>query len=229
MSKSIEKEKAIILRRSGESVKDISKKLGVSKSTASVWCRSIILDNVQKDFLYKKMVKAGHKGRLMGAEKNHNNKVEVMRSDYSFAENKLNNISSRDMLIAGICLYWSEGSKKDAGLIFTNSDPDLIIFMKKWYKEVFGINDFELMPRIFINQIHRKRIDKVLCFWSKLLMLPKKQFGNPTFLNVHNKKTYENFDDYYGVMALRVRNPVRFKYKVMGLIEAFRKQIHMSE
>ncbi len=174
------------------------------------------------------MVEAGHRGRCLGAKMNHDKKIDTIKSDQIFADNMLHKINGRDRLVAGLCLYWAEGSKKDHSLIFTNSDPDLILFMKVWYKEFFNINDSELMPRLFINQIHKNRIDKVLCFWSKLLMLPKSQFGNPIFLKVHNKKVYENFDQYYGVLALRVKDPVRFKYKVLGLIEAFRKQIHLS-
>lgn len=47
MAKSKEKNKALILRQNGESIKDIAKRLKISKSTVSLWCRDIKLTSEQ--------------------------------------------------------------------------------------------------------------------------------------------------------------------------------------
>jgi transposase len=41
--KALEKNKAISLRRQGHSIKDISKELGVAKSSVSLWVRNVEL------------------------------------------------------------------------------------------------------------------------------------------------------------------------------------------
>ena len=86
-----------------------------------------------------------------------------------------------------------------------------------------GVKKEEFMPRIFINEVHKPRITKVIKFWSSLLDLPKKQFGNPVFLKIKQKKVYENHNSYFGVLALGVSKGANLKYKILGLIDALRK------
>nr|KKS47494.1 MAG: hypothetical protein UV11_C0015G0001 [Candidatus Giovannonibacteria bacterium GW2011_GWF2_42_19] len=50
-----------------------------------------------------------------------------------------------------------------------------------------------------------------------------RQFGNPVFLVHKQKKVYENYHHYYGVLALRVRKSSRLKYEILGLIDALKK------
>ena len=56
-----------------------------------------------------------------------------------------------------------------------------------------------------------------------MLNLPVRQFGNPVFLVHKQKKVYENYHHYYGVLALRVRKSSRLKYEILGLIDALKK------
>ncbi len=67
----------------------------------------------------------------------------------------------RDLLVAGISLYWGEGVKSPkSALVFVNSDPDTILFMYKWFHEIFDIKKDDFMPRVFINEMHKSRIKK---------------------------------------------------------------------
>lgn len=76
MAKSLKKLEAQKLRRSGMSIKEIAKRVDIAKSTTSVWCKDVVLTEIQKEKLYKKMVTAGHKGRVMGAESNRQKKLK---------------------------------------------------------------------------------------------------------------------------------------------------------
>jgi transposase len=58
------------LRRKGLSILAISKRLKVAKSTTSNWCNGLKLTPEQKEHLLKNAIKAGLKGRLIGAEMN---------------------------------------------------------------------------------------------------------------------------------------------------------------
>lgn len=226
MAKTKEKSEARGLRKKGYSIGRISSLLNVSKGTVSLWCRDIILTTQQKEKLRENSIEGGSQGRLIGAEKNKMKKLENIKYYESLGKKEIGAISQRDFLFAGVALYWGEGSKtENSRLAFTNSDPQAILFMYKWFKKIFGVPKRDFMPRIFINEIHKNRIDNVVAFWSKLLKLPKEQFGNPIFLKVKNKKVYDNHNQYYGVLSLRIKNSSNLKYHVLGLIQALKRAI----
>ena len=74
------------------------------------------------------------------------------------------------------------------------------------------------MPRLSINEIHKPRVHKVLEFWSNLLELPVAQFGNPWYIKAKVHKVYDNYDTYYGILRLGMRDAAPFKYKMLALI-----------
>lgn len=223
MAKSDERLKALKLRRGGLSIRSIAERLGVSKSTVSIWCRDIELTKAQRERLRSNAIVAGHKGRMMGAEMNRKKKEKLITFYNKEGERQIGHLSKRDLLIAGLALYWAEGSKTINRIDFTNSDPIMIQFMFKWFRDIMGIEPKEFMPRIFINEIHKPRINKVLRFWSSLLKLPIEQFGKPTFLKRKQQKIYENYNNYYGILTIRIRNSSKLKYRITGLIDALKK------
>lgn len=220
MAKSIQKMQALELRRNGKSIKDIAKRLSVSKGSVSLWCRDIVLSDEQKEHLYREAKVKNLKGRLLGAEMNKEKKKQAIEDSKKWAKRILNTFSKRDLLIAGIALYWAEGSKKNSsGLVLVNSDPEMIRFMHNWMVKIMGVKKEDIHPRLSINESHRHRIRKVLRYWSDLLNIPIKNFGNPWYVKVKHKKIYENHDDYYGVLRLGVRKSGILKYKMLSLIE----------
>ncbi|KKW10782.1 MAG: hypothetical protein UY50_C0026G0009 [Parcubacteria group bacterium GW2011_GWA2_49_9] len=206
-------------RRTGSSILGIAREFGIAKSTVSLWCRDILLTDGQKETLFKNRFWAGSKGRLMGAKANRQKRVKTIEESKAWAGSLLGAMSRRDLLITGIALYWAEGSKTDRRFIFVNSDPAMILVMYQWLKDVFGIQKEAFMPRISINEIHKPRIQKVLEFWSHLLELPVEQFGNPWFIKAKVNKVYDNYDTYYGILRLGMRNAAPFKCKMSALIE----------
>lgn len=225
MAKFKEKIEAQQLRKKGLSIGAIATNLGVSKGTVSIWCQDVVLTQKQADRLTQNSISAGHKGRMIGAAMNHKKKQDMMSNCKKKASETVSQMTERDLLMLGIGLYWGEGTKSDrSALAIVNSDPEIILVMKKWYKKMFNVEDQEFMPRIFINEIHRPRIKKVVEFWSSLLALPIEQFGNQVFLKIKQKKIYENYDSYYGILSLQVRKSTRLKYEVLGLIDAVKKK-----
>lgn len=215
---------AIKLRKRGYSINDISEKLGISKSTVSVWCSGIVLSSKQKLLLKKKQIKAGIKGRLKGSLANKIKKNKVIEDSIIYAKDRIQNLSINDLFIMGLGIYWSEGSKKDKKLSIVNSDPYLILLSQKWFKNCFGVTDREFMPRIFIKDNQMIHKDRILNFWSNLLNLPRSQFGNVTVLKTVTKRHYANENEYTGVLALRVSRGSRIRYKVLACIEEAKKQ-----
>ena len=224
------KPKALALRRSGKSILEVSRLVGISKSTASLWCRDIELTEAQRKRLYEKMVREGHRGRLLGAEANRQKKIAAQKGASVWAKDIVSDISVRDRLIAGIALYWAEGSKAvtTTGFIFVNSDPVMIRFMYDWLIRILKIPKKDITAQVSINKIHRYRINKVLNFWSHLLDLPLESFSKTFFATSIQKKIYANHETHYGVLRLSVRRGTLLKYKVIEMIGVLKAEVAQS-
>jgi|SRR3989344_470461 len=222
MTETIKKIKAWNMRRNGASLRNISDRLNVSKSTASLWCRNIKLTQSQRQLLTLNQIKAGERGRMIGAQMNRRKKEAKIAFYDKQGQEAIKNISDRDFFMLGLALYWGEGSKTDK-LSFVNSEPGMIKFMFSWFKKNMKVSNNDFMPRIFINSIHKPRINDVINFWASFLELPKGQFGNPIFLDIKQKKVYKNYNEYYGVLALRIRKSTDIKYRILGLLKAIKR------
>lgn len=225
MAKFKEKIKAQKLRKQGQSIKEIAKRLNVSKSTVSIWCRDIQLTKEQIARLDARQTKGAYKGRLKGAKiqrERYLEKVEKLKNQGIKTINKLNR---RDLLIAGIALYWGEGDRKDNMARLGNSDPKMIKFMLNWFKKIWKIDKNRIKLHIGINQIHKKRIEEVEKYWSKTTGIPRKQFGKTVLIKAKNKKIYENFNTHYGTLSIRIRKSSTLKYQIDGMLEAMTHHI----
>lgn len=157
----------------------------------------------------------------MGAEMNRKKKEGRISFHTSQGKVEIGLLSKRDLLLAGLGIYWGEGTKAgNSQTSVVNSDPRIIAFMARWLKEYLGIPNTQLNPRIFINESHSARNEVLVDFWAGVLAIPASQFANTVFLKMKNKKIYENSDSYYGVLALRVRKSTDLKYRILGLIDA---------
>lgn len=219
MAKSLLRIKARKLRAKGESVKDIAKKLGVSKSSVSLWVRDIILSVEQLEKLRQKSIKGGELGRLKGSLSQKFRRLELIEGYRKEGLERFKNLSGEEVFVAGISLYWAEGSKKKREVSFCNSDPNLINFMIYWLKRYFDVPNLRLRAVVGINEIHTKRESKVKKYWSEITGVPLEQFRKTSFKRVKNRKIYENFDDHYGTLSIKVLKGAGLCYKILGLIE----------
>lgn len=219
MAKSKEKNQALELRQKGKSIKDIAKRLKISKSTVSLWCRDIKLTPEQAQKLYEKMVKSGYKGRMKGARIQYERRLKKIEEWKKKGIEQIGKLSNRDLLITGIALYWGEGAKKKRGVSFSNSDPKLIKFMIKIFRKVWKIDKDRFTAYIGINKIHKDRVKEVENYWSKITKIPREQFTKTTLIKAKNKKNYKNFPVHYGTLTVKIRKSAELYYQVSGLIE----------
>jgi len=219
MAKSIEKNKALYFRQKGKSIKEIAKKIGVAKSTVSLWCRDIKLTADQLKNLHKRMIWGSYKGRLKGARIQYEKRLKRIKDAEDNGIKIIGKLSDRDLLLSGIALYWGEGSKKNRGAFFTNSDPEIIKFIIKWFRKIFNVRKEEFILRVGINKIHKKRVDEVINYWSKITKISKKQFRKTTLIKTKNKKFYNNFAIHYGTLTIKIKKSSGIYYQIMGLIK----------
>jgi len=219
MAKSLLKIKARKSRRKGESVIQIAQKLGISKSTVSLWVRDIILSVDQLQKLKNNSLKGAELGRAHGAFIQKARRLQTIEKFKKEGIEELKKLKDKEFFVAGLALYWGEGSKKSRNVRLCNSDPELVNFMIKWLINTFDINSQEMALTVGINESHRLREEKVKEYWAQVTGLPLSQFRKTSFKKVKAEKIYENFYGHYGTLTVDVLKPARFYYKILGLIE----------
>ncbi len=79
--------------------------------------------------------------------------------------------------IAGIMLYWAEGTKQGDTVDFANSDPQMIKIFLRFLREICGIA--ESRPRIYLYAFSDQNIEELKKYWSKVTQIPLAQFTKP--------------------------------------------------
>lgn len=229
MAKSGLRLKARELREKGESIKSIAKELQVARSSVSVWVRDIILTRGQIERLLQREVVGAEIGRLRSAEVRKEKRKNYIAQQMKEGEKVIDSLTQRDLLIAGIALYWGEGSKRNGSIQFCNSDLKMIQFFILWLEKCFSIRRDELTCWVGINEIHEERIEAVREYWSLNTGILLSQFKGTSFKRVTNKKIYENFEEHFGTLFIRVDKPYRLYYKLLGMIEALGKSANVAQ
>ena len=207
------------LRGKGKSIKEIAKKLKVSKSSASIWCRDIKLNKKQQEYLEKKQLIGSYRGRLKGAETQKRKRLEEIESQRKEGIEEVSNLSEGEFFTAGIALYWGEGFKAGGIAGFTNSDPKVILFMVEWFKKYCKVSDSDFICRVGINASHGERVKEVENYWSNLTKIPLSQFTKTGLYKSALKKVYENHNEHFGTLRIKVRKGSKLQRKILGWIE----------
>lgn len=197
--KTIEKQKALALRRKGISIKEIARIVGVSKASISVWVRNIILNKKQLSALKAK----GFSSEVI--EKRRHKRLEneqVKRNAIAtLAQKDIKNISTRDLRIIGLCLYWGEGGKTHQGSArISNSDPAVIKVMMRFFREICMVEEKKFRGHIHIHS-HLGTLEAEK-YWSGISGIPRTQFfktyTKPSIASKNKKDSlpYGTFDIY---------------------------------
>ena len=121
-------------------------------------------------------------------------------------------LSSRDVLMVGLGLYWGEGYKESNDEMgFTNSSPQMVRFYIKWLK-LNNVFKNDLIFRLSINEIFKNIEKEIKKFWIKYLDIKENQFSKTTFINTNLKKAnIKNLNTYKGILRVKVRRGLSLK------------------
>jgi len=178
------KEKAISLRKSGYSLKEISEKLKIAKSTASLWSSNVKINKKGKKRLKKRKLLRYYKIKILWKKK----KKKRLKKYNSWANKILKSVIIDKQLSRIMCalLYWAEGGKfTDIRLEFTNSDPIMIKTYLTLLKKGFNIDEKKLRANIHLHDYHDDITQKQ--FWSNVANIPISQF-NKSWRKQNTKK-----------------------------------------
>lgn len=184
-----EKIRAIRLRQLGKSYSEIQKQAKVSRSTLSLWLRDIKLTPKQL-----KELKGRQKSRYEGAKANQRKRIERTKKIIEEARKEAPLYLRKPLFLAGLMLYWAEGTKSDELEVvkFSNSDPAMVVLMMRWFREVCRVPEDKFKICLHIHKLHcRKDIQQ---YWSKATRIPLLQFYKmqikPTSLKHRKNKLY---------------------------------------
>jgi predicted transcriptional regulator len=209
------KEKAQKLRKQGFSVKQIEKKLGVSRSAVSLWVRDIVLTEKQLTKLYGNRKTGALKGSIIAAVKKIEKRRALVEKFRKEGKKEVANLSKRDKFIAGIALYFAEGSKADSSVSFSNSDPRAIKFIVDWIRLYCIVPREKFRVSLYLHD----NLDEAKAkeFWSEVTRIPLAQFRK-TYIVKNNPKRLRKTKHIYGVCRITVSD-VNLHRKVMGWVE----------
>ena len=187
MARKKDKQKAIVMRQKGMSYSQIKEKLKISKSTLSGWLHNMPLSEKRiRELQADSPIRIERYRNTMRAKKD-----ARLEEVYKKVSKNIGIFSKRDLFLAGLFLYWGEGTKvSNCSVVLTNTNPAMLKFFIKWL-ELFNVNRKNLKVKLHLYS--DMNIKKSLDFWSKELKIPISQFQKPYIKDTSSRSiTYKN-------------------------------------
>jgi transposase-like protein len=217
------------LRTQGYDYQEIAERLGVAKSSVSLWVRDMPVPPRLSYEECRKRAAAGV-GRYWTAERAIRDAKRA--SERAAAAAEIGELSDREILIAGALTYWCEGSKnkphrRSERVTFINSDPGLITFFLR-FLEVAGVPGSDLILRVYIHET--ADTEAAQRFWLELTGAEPSQFRSPA-MKRHNPKTVRKNigGTYYGCLRIDVRRSGELYRKIEGWTSAAIGAVALTE
>jgi len=213
MARHEDRRKAIELRIEGKSYSEIKSELGLSKSTLSDWLKKYPLSEKQLVRIKEKKPQQIERFRKTMASK----KIAQLQQAYDQAITDWIPLSERELMLAGIFLYWGEGTKVGNGYVcISNSNPKIISFAFNWFTQALNVpkNKFKILVHLYSDM----DIHKEMQYWQELLSLPISNFRKPYIKKSQRSGlTYKSFG--HGTCNLIISS-VELKEKIIQSINA---------
>lgn len=206
--------KAQSLRKSGVSIKEIQKRLGVSRSSVSLWVRDIKLTKEQLKKLYLNKRTGGLKGSIIAAMNKIKAREELTQRLLKEGIKEIGSLSKRDKFITGVAMYFAEGDKGDKNVSFSNSDPRAIKFMVDWLRNFCEVPEKKFRISLYIHDNLDER--KAKNFWTKLTKISLSQFRK-SYIVKNNPRRLRKVKHIFGVLRVTVSN-VNLGRKIKGWV-----------
>lgn len=218
--KTLQKEKAISLRKKGFTYSEILREVPVAKSTLSLWLRAVGMSKRQEQKFTLKKREASKRGGLARRKQ----RLDITDKIRKKAIEDINSISSRELWLMGTMLYWAEGSKAkehfpSQGIIFSNSDPMMIRLFLKWLDSCLNVTKEDITLEIYIHQSSAGRIKECKKFWATTTGFPEANFDKIYFKKDKLKTRRKNKGDkYFGLVRIRVKKSTNLNRQIEGWI-----------
>jgi transposase-like protein len=169
-------------REEGAAINEIARRLGVSKSSVSLWVRDVELTDAQRQALLDRnpAFNRQHRGWTKLAELRRAERIACQEDGRRRARDR------EPGFVAGCMLYWAEGSKSRNQLQFSNSDPAMARFFVDFLKRYFDLSGEEIRITCHLYADHLERQSEIERYWLDALGLPRESLRK-SVVNVYSK------------------------------------------
>lgn len=224
--KTIDKERAVQLRKEGKTYSEILALVPVAKSTLSIWLREIGIAKRQTQKFTERRILA----QKRGAQSRRSQRLMATREIFLKTSSEVGRISKRELWLIGTILYWAEGSKQkdwnvSQSLQFTNSDPFMIKLYLKWLYECLNLKPKDIKANLFLHEKSTNRLDEIINYWNEVAGL-RGLFSDKVFLK-RNKPTGRRRnlnENYRGTVRIYVKKSTNLNRMVAGWVNGVCKQ-----
>jgi hypothetical protein len=160
-----EREQARRLRATGLPMAEIAARLGVSKSSVSLWACDVAFDP-------RPPVTRGRRREPNALQRRKQAEIDRLLAE---GRDRVGRLTEREFLLAGVALYAGEGSKRDGAVCFANSNPRMVAFFCAWLRRFYQIDESRLQVRLYLHQ--GLDLAATTAYWSEVTGIPESQFG----------------------------------------------------
>ena len=161
-----EQDQARELRAQNMTLQDIADRLGVSKSSVSLWVRNVPFTPSKRRY-----------GPQRRPNRLHDEKLAQIAALDQDGSDRIGVLNDDAFLAAGVALYAGEGAKRDGKIVFANSDPAMVRFFCAWLRHHFDIDESRLRARVYLHE--GLDLDAAQAHWSNVTGIPPDQFRAP--------------------------------------------------
>jgi hypothetical protein len=219
-----EREKAISLRGQRLTYSEIAKTANVSKGSLSRWLREI--PHTPREATLEKVRAMQIQNTRATSARLKAEKRDRVNSGLANGKAEIKTFGLTELRMVGAMAYWAEGSKTvDSVVKFTNTDPELIMVMVRWLREVCNVPERKL--RIHLRLHPGEDIQEAERFWSEKTGIPLEQFYRTTLkVSGSGGKTKRKLR--WGIASVIVCD-TRLFYRIKGWINALKEGFLATE
>jgi len=211
-----ERNRAVVLRKKGFTYSEIRGLLKVSKGSLSRWLSSVP-HIPRRDAKHKRKLASIAAGQVL-----HHRKIVRVHQIVSAASQSIMPISSGNLHLLGIMAYWTEGSKtQDNQVAFTNTDPDLIGLVYRWWVECCGVNPKRI--RLHLRVHLDTECQEAERYWRSVTAIPADQCYKTT-VKISGSRGRGAKKLRFGIATLKVCDTDLF-YRIKGWIDGIKSEV----
>ncbi|MFE1050255.1 hypothetical protein ACFW5S_31600 [Streptomyces olivaceus] len=207
------RDRARELRLQGWTYDQIQVELGCSKSSISLWVRDLPRPERREPSEQAKLAARKRWEHELAI------RDEVRRQTKEAAARQIGNMTDRDLFMAGIALYWAEGTKdkpydRRENVLFVNSDASVIKLYLAWLL-LLGVKQDRLAYRVMIHVT--ADVESAKRYWADLVGVDVPRLQKTT-IKKHNPKTVRKNvgADYHGCLVVRVSQGAELYRRIEG-------------
>jgi transcriptional regulator with XRE-family HTH domain len=203
------------LRAQGLTYDEIAAKTGASKGSISPWVSDVTMPpNVRRQ---RRVRSQEARQRVADALRQRAaRRRDAIRQSAAAA---ISSLTERELLIAGVALYWAEGSKdkpwrRSGRVVLINSDAGVLKLFLAWL-DLVGVSEQARTYRLNIHETADVGANER--WWADRLQIPLASFA-PATLKKHNPKTVRHNcgEDYHGCLVVCIARSGWLYYAIEG-------------